>query len=162
MQIRKTRESDIATVMGIFDTARAFMREHGNATQWPVGSPSEETLRADIAAGTSHVCCEDGRVVATFAFVPGVDPTYVHIEGAWRVDAPYCAIHRVASDGTVRGVSHAVFEYCAERADYLRIDTHADNAPMQGAIRKFGFEECGIIHIADGSPRVAFDWLREQ
>lgn len=160
MQIRKTCECDIATVMDIFDTARAFMRAHGNATQWPVGSPSEEMLRVDIAAGTSRVCCVDGRVVATFAFAPGIDPTYVEIDGAWRSDAPYCAIHRVASDGSVRGVSNAVFEYCAERSDYLRIDTHADNAPMQGAIRKFGFAECGIIHIADGSPRVAFDWLR--
>ncbi len=160
MQIRKTREGDIAAVMDIFDTARAFMRAHGNMTQWPEGFPSKEILRTDIAAGASHVCCEDGRVVATFALVLGIDPTYDKIEGAWRFDAPYCAIHRVASDGTVRGVSKAVFEYCGERADYLRIDTHADNAPMQGAIRKFGFKECGIIHIADGSPRVAFDWMR--
>ena len=71
--IRKTLDTDIPAVMAIYDVARAFMREHGNATQWPVGTPSAEQLATDIAAGVSYVCEEDGRVVATFAFLPGPD-----------------------------------------------------------------------------------------
>ena len=66
--IRKTLDTDIPTVMAIYDAARAFMRAHGNATQWPEGTPSAEQLAADIAAGGSYVCEVDGRVVATFAF----------------------------------------------------------------------------------------------
>ena len=32
---------------------------------------------------------------------------------------------------------------------------------MQRASIKAGFERVGIIHVSDGTPRVAFDWLRE-
>lgn len=66
--IRKTLDTDIPVVMAIYDAARTFMRAHGNATQWPEGTPSAEQLAADIAAGGSYVCEVDGRVVATFAF----------------------------------------------------------------------------------------------
>ena len=68
--IRKTLDTDIPAVMAIYDAARAFMRAHGNATQWPEGTPSAEQLAADIAADGSYVCEVDGRVVATFAFLP--------------------------------------------------------------------------------------------
>ncbi len=37
--IRKTLDTDIPAVMAIYDAARAFMRAHGNATQWPEGTP---------------------------------------------------------------------------------------------------------------------------
>ena len=47
--IRKTLDTDIPAVMAIYDAARAFMRAHGNATQWPEGTPSAEQLAADIA-----------------------------------------------------------------------------------------------------------------
>ena len=53
--IRKTLDTDIPAVMAIYDVARAFMRAHGNATQWPEGTPSAEQLTADIAAGGSYV-----------------------------------------------------------------------------------------------------------
>ena len=159
MDIRKTCEADIPAVMAIFDAARAFMRAHGNMTQWPEGSPSETQVREDIEHGCGYVCTEDGCVVATFAFIEGPDSTYAVIEdGAWHFDDPYSVIHRVASNGVVHGVAGACFEYCKQRAGHLRIDTHEDNIPMQGAITKNGFTRCGIIHIADGSPRVAFDW----
>lgn len=139
--IRKTLDTDIPAVMAIYDAARAFMRAHDNATQWPEGTPSAEQLAADIAAGGSYVCEVDGRVVATFAFLPGPDECYDVIEdGQWRSDTPYAVLHRVASDGTVRGIAAAMFAFAKERADHLRIDTHQDNLPMQGASIKAGFE----------------------
>ena len=45
--IRKTLDTDIPAVMAIYDAARAFMRAHGNATQWPEGTPSAEQLAAE-------------------------------------------------------------------------------------------------------------------
>lgn len=160
MQIRKTLESDIPAVMTIFDAARAFMRAHGNLNQWPVGTPSLETVEGDVFAGASYVCEEGGRVVATFAFLPGPDPTYARIEGeGWHGDGPYSVLHRVASDGSAHGVTAAMFAFAKERSHVLRIDTHEDNVPMQNAIRKAGFAPCGVIHLENGDPRVAFDWV---
>ena len=130
--IRKTLDTDIPAVMAIYDAARAFMRAHGNATQWPEGTPSAEQLAADIAAGGSYVCEEDGRAVATFAFLPGPDSSYDVIEGGqWRSDAPYAVLHRVASDGTTHGVAAAMFAFAKERIDHLRIDTHQDTCPCR-------------------------------
>ena len=40
---------------------------------------------------------------------------------------------------------------------HLRIDTHHDNAIMQHVILKNGFTRCGIIHIASGAERIAFE-----
>ncbi len=163
MFIRKTTLNDLPRVMEIFDAARAIMRSQGNHVQWPVGSPSETQEREDIANGFSYVCCadEDGHVCATFAMVVGEDPTYKVIEhGKWRSTAPYATLHRVASDGSEHGVAATVFAFAKEHADYLRIDTHEDNISMRRAIERGGFAHCGIIRIADGTPRLAFDWMR--
>ena len=162
MEIRKTTEADLPQVMATFDAARAFMRAHGNKTQWPKGNPSEDKVRADIARGNSYVCVEDNAVVGTFAFIAGPDATYAHIEdGEWNFDAPYHVIHRVASNGKTHGVAKACFEFCQQHADALRIDTHEDNIPMQNAIRKYGFARSGVIYVSDGTPRIAFDWQKE-
>ena len=48
-------------------------------------------------------------------------------------------------------------EFCSEKISHLRIDTHEDNIVMQHLIIKNGFRKCGIIHIADGSPRIAYE-----
>lgn len=163
MQIRKTTEADIPVVAAIYDHARAFMAEHGNPTQWAGAYPNADTVRADVADGVGYVCVDEaGRIVGTFAFILGEEPSYRIIEqGVWGSDAPYGTIHRIASAGVVRGVSRACFDFCAARADYLRIDTHADNLPMQGAIEKFGFTRRGIVYFDDGTPRIAYDWMRE-
>ncbi|MDU5164397.1 MAG: hypothetical protein E6212_07585, partial [Actinomyces sp.] len=72
----------------------------------------------------------------------------------------YHVIHRVAA---VRehGVARAIFSFAAEHADYLRCDTHEDNAPMRRALTSFGFKECGTITVANGTQRIAYDWLKE-
>ena len=142
MEIRKTTEADLPQVMATFDAARAFMRAHGNKTQWPKGNPSEDKVRADIARGNSYVCVEDNAVVGTFAFIAGPDVTYAHIEdGAWNFDAPYHVIHRVASNGKTHGVAKACFEFCQQRAglrlhDRKRRDRHRRRTgpvPSKGA-----------------------------
>ena len=35
------------------------------------------------------------------------------------------------------------------------------NKPMQGALKKFGFRECGVIHLERGAERIAFDCRKE-
>lgn len=95
--IRKTLDTDIPAVMAIYDAARAFMRAHGNATQWPEGTPSAEQLAADIAAGGSYVCEVDGRVVATFAFYRARTSAMTQlrtVNGAATLRTPCCTVWR--------------------------------------------------------------------
>lgn len=156
--IRHAAESDLPRILEIYDVARQFMRQSGNMVQWVNGYPGEPLLRQDITNGDLYVMADDAGVYAVFALVIGDDPTYTEIDGAWRDTAtPYGTIHRIGSDGTHRGVLHECVDWCAGRISHLRVDTHADNLVMRRAIAREGFAYCGVIHVADGTPRVAFE-----
>lgn|SRR5574344_1992494 len=159
MTIRKSTEKDIIDIMNIYELAKAFMVNNNNATQWNKGYPGEEILKQDINKGQSYVCVKDENVVGTFTFIIGEEPTYQRIEqGKWHYDRAYGTIHRLASNGKARGIAKECFDYCTDKMDYIRIDTHRNNQQMQAAIKKYGFKECGIIYVRDGSERIAFDY----
>ena len=150
--------ADLPRMLEIYAYARQIMAETGNPHQWgDNGNPRREMLEQDIQQGVSYVMEVDGRICGVFAFLLGEDPTYSYIEqGSWLSDAPYGTIHRVAGDGSVKGILQNCVDYCKNQINNLRIDTHHDNKVMQKAILKCGFQECGIIYIADGSPRIAY------
>ena len=158
--IRNARPSDWDDLMDIYARARRFMKQAGNPTQWGDSSPQEQQIRDDIRLGHSYVYVLEGRVQAVFAMIPGEDPTYRVIQGAWLNDLPYCAVHRVASRGEVKGVATQVLAWCMDRCGNIRIDTHDDNLPMQHVLEKNGFVRCGRIWSEDGSPRIAYQKCR--
>jgi len=51
-------------------------------------------------------------------------------------------------------------EYLDGITDNIRIDTHKDNHIMQHNLAKYGFQYCGIIYIASGAERLAYQRLR--
>ena len=105
---------------------------------------------------------EDDTVHAVFAFIRGEDPVYRIIEkGSWISDTEYAAVHRVASDGKVRNVLNKIMSYCKKQISHIRIDTHEDNRIMQYVLEKNGFERRGIVHVGDGTPRIAYEWIEE-
>ena len=157
--IRQATVRDIPEILRIYAAARAFMRRSGNMTQWAGGYPSEEIVRADIMHGVSYVLENDaGHLHAVFALIPGDDPTYAHIEGAWRDDSPYATIHRAGSDGTEHGTFRAILAFARTQHEHLRADTHSDNIPMQSCLQKSSFTYCGIIYLKSGDPRRAYEW----
>lgn len=157
MHIRKAQLGDIPEIMRIYDAARASMRRSGNMNQWINGYPSEELVREDIEQGVSYVCCEDDELYCVFAFILGDDPTYARIDdGEWPNSEPYGTIHRIGSDGRKQGLFPLCLDFCRGMIKTVRIDTHADNAPMHHILKKHGFTRCGIIYVYDGSPRVAY------
>lgn len=162
MRIRTATPDDLERIMEIYAIAREFMATNGNPLQWgPKSWPPESLVRRDIERGKSHVCEHDGRIVGVFYldYGPHIEPTYEVIEdGAWIGDDTYGVVHRIASDGSVKGVGKACIEWALAQCGHLRIDTHGDNAPMQGLLARLGFERCGIIHIEeDDYPRIAFE-----
>ena len=149
-------------LMELFSQAREIMRADGNATQWAGEYPSRDVVLEDIRLGRSFVIeDESGTAVGTFAFIPGIEPTYNRIyEGRWLEDTlPYATIHRLASTRDSHGVAEACFAWAWQRCKNLRVDTHADNHIMQHCITKAGFTYCGIIYLADGAPRLAYQKL---
>jgi RimJ/RimL family protein N-acetyltransferase len=162
LTVRKAKKEDLDVIMAIYEIGRKFMREHGNPTQWAGGYPPREMIVEDIAVGRSIVICEDARICGVFALFDAADPTYLRIDGgAWLNDEPYLTIHRIASDGTTRGVLKCAVDYCKSLSDNVRIDTHEDNHVMQAAVEKNGFKRCGIIYLENGDPRIAYHWSAE-
>jgi len=162
MLIRKSTPNDLPRMLEIYAFARKFMAEHGNPNQWgPTNWPPVEVLEQDIKDGDSYVCVEAGKVVATFYYTQGkdIEPTYRVIEnGNWKGSDTYGVIHRIASDGSVRGIGKFCIDWVYERCGHIRIDTHTDNVVMQSMLEKNGFEKCGIIYVVeDNYPRLAYE-----
>ncbi len=190
MTIRHATEADLDAMMAMVAHSRSLMRASGNMEQW-TGYPTAEDLREDIGRGVSFVVgegCDSNeecgmmneelrgdannssfniqhstlRLSATFALVPGVEPTYGYIDhGRWIDErTPYATLHRMAKAPGAKGVSGVVFAYAKQHYPYLRVDTHADNGPMRHILEKEGFVESGVVYMDDGSPRVAYEWWR--
>lgn len=159
MEIRKAGAGDLDRILAVYETAREYMRKTGNPDQWGWTYPPAELIAEDIRRGICHVICEGGETRGVFALLRGVEPNYLRIEdGSWLNDSPYVTIHRVASDGTVHGIVRCAADYCKSLSDNVRIDTHEKNLTMQRQIEKNGFLRCGIIHLPNGSPRIAYQW----
>ena len=172
--IRPATRGDLPSILSIYTAARKFMAETGNASQWNDSYPPVSLVEEDIKKNQLYVITTDtgaqdtvpndpaplsDTVHAVFAFLPGKEPDYdVITDGHWLSDTPYRAVHRVASDGTIRGVVSQCMDYCKSQCSHLRIDTHENNLVMQHQLEKNGFRRCGIIHIADGSPRIAYEY----
>ena len=159
--VRQAEEKDLVRIAEIYDHARVFMRSYGNNDQWPTAQyPALWSAELDLKDGILYVTENEEGISGTFVLVPGPDPTYHVIEnGAWRSDTPYGAVHRVASLGG--GTLAAALEFAKTKYDHIRMDTHRDNAPMRHLLEKAGFSYRGTIYVEDGTPRMAFDLLRE-
>lgn len=160
MYVRRSNMEDIPAMMELYAQARVFMRENGNLNQWDDSYPSRELLEKDIAFGNSYIVEDDEKnLAATFAFIKGEDPTYYGIEnGAWLNHEPYGTIHRLAGNTSYHGIASGCISWCKSQIGNLRADTHEDNKIMQHLLEKNGFVRCGIIHLANGAPRIAYQF----
>lgn len=159
--IRKAIESDLLEIKSIVDKARELMKSSGNVNQWVDGYPSNEVLLSDIRNGNAYLLLRENKAVAYFTMVDGPDPTYNLItKGSWLNDNSYGVLHRIASNGEVKGVFKEILLYASEHYSNIRIDTHHDNKIMQRLLEQNEFVYCGIIFLADGSPRLAYQRIK--
>ena len=175
MFLRRATYQDIPRLMEIFHAARQIMRKSGNLNQWSDGYPSEKIVRSDIDNEVCIVMCDkaDGKIIATMAFIPGPDPTYAELFSeedlsatlSWPYDGPYHVIHRIAvcEPGHRAAEKMLDWAFCRLIKDNpryetvsIRIDTHKDNVIMHHILGSYGFTRCGIIYLANGDPRTAY------
>ena len=162
MIIRPATLADLPSIMEVTAAARAIMRASGNMNQWTDGYPPREQIKADIACSGGFVIEAEGLIAGYFAFLPSPEPTYASIyDGSWLDDtAPYHVIHRIASLPQVHGIFSAMLDFCSSLEPNLRIDTHRDNLIMQHLLSRHGFTYCGIIYLASGAERLAYQRIR--
>jgi len=160
-RIRPATRADIPAILELMAAARGIMRASGNQHQWGDNYPQAEHIAADIDRDGGFLLEDDGVPGAYFAFLPSPEPTYAKIyDGAWLDDSrPYHVIHRIASRPEVHGVFRSIMDWAFARDPNIRIDTHRDNAIMQHNILKHGFRYCGVILLANGDERLAYQRL---
>lgn len=158
MTIRKTIHEDMEHILAIYAYAREQMRLSGNPNQWGDYYPSAEIVQRDIENGSSYVVTDEkNEICAVFVFVIGEDPTYQKIEnGHWLNDDAYGTLHRLAGSGKQKGILRLCLAYCESKMPNVRVDTHEDNRIMQHLLESCGYQRCGTIYVADGSPRIAY------
>lgn len=139
LTIRRAAAADQPQLMAIYRTAQEYMLQTGNPTQWGRSYPSPELIRSDIAQGICRVLSDEAGIHGVFALLDTPEPTYSRIEGAWRNDAPYLTIHRLAGDGRTHGLFRCAADYCKAISRNVRADTHADNRTMQHLLEENGF-----------------------
>lgn len=167
-RIIQGREEHLDRMCQIADEAKAQLK-HMGIDQWQCGYPCRSDWELDIATGRAYLASDDmGHVIGQCAYQNFPEPSYEHIDGSWKSQAPYACIHRVcvSKDSKGRGVAGALFAFLFEKArsdgfSSVRIDTHEDNAPMRRALEKSGFSYCGVIALCggpeDGHLRYAFE-----
>lgn len=163
MRIREAKWEELDQIEAIYAYARQFQREHGNPKQWGSGYPFRDQLEEDIQKKRLYVICREETDVpaGVFMFMTEPEPSYSEIrQGAWLNNLPYGTIHRLASDGSCRGVGKACFDWAFARCGNIKIDTHEDNTVMQSLLKRQGFVRCGIVTIENGEERIAFQKCR--
>ena len=172
--VREAKPSDISNIMQVMEAAKKIMRSSGNMHQWEDGYPSEAVIFSDMEKHGGYVVLasqatkgraeDSGCIVGYFAFLPAPEPTYSKIyDGEWLDDVQsYHVIHRIASYPDVHGVFSDIMDFCFSHDANIRIDTHKDNRIMQHNIEKYGFTYCGIIYLANGDERLAYQKLNDK
>lgn len=166
MEFRKAMEVDIDSIMNIIKQAQEYFKEQG-IDQWQNNYPNVETIKNDIEKGYGYVLLKDGKIVGTVSVSFDGEKTYENIyEGKWISNLQYAVVHRMAIDSKLKGKGLAsiimknIEKMCLDRDVHsIKIDTHEDNKSMQRLIDKNGFKYCGIIYLADGSKRLAYEKL---
>lgn len=163
MEFRFSQTQDLQQIMILIAQAQAYFKEQG-VDQWQNGYPDEACILNDIANGYSYVLFSGDQLIATAMISFDGEPTYTHITGAWRSNAPYAVVHRIAVERSMKGQNVAgliferVVELCKQRdVTAIRIDTHPHNLNMTRVIEKQDFVFCGTIRVADGTARNAYE-----
>lgn len=107
------------------------------------------------------MCIHEDQIVGTFFFLAGndIEPAYRKIEnGKWLEDSAYGVVHRLAGDGSVKGIGQFCLDWAYRQCGHLRADTHGDNIIMQNLLNKMGFIHCGTIYVSEDTyPRLAYE-----
>lgn len=152
--IRKAKETDIASVIEIYE--KIFEREAGgnSTTGWKPGIyPTEDTAREAFSKGELFVMEAEGKIVAAARLNNQQDEAYS--KAVWQHEVPEekimvmhtLVVHPEASGrGYATKFVSAYEDYAREKGCfYLRMDTNAINIPARKLYGKLGYSEVGIV-----------------
>lgn len=166
MNLSNAKIENLQSIMQIITEAQNYLASL-HIDQWQNGYPDENTIYQDIVNNETYVVQNmESQIIGTAMFTTKSEPTYEEINGKWLTEnnAKYGVVHRMAVGAEFRkhGIAKFIFDRCEQKlieinVASLRVDTHKENRGMQNLLKTIGYEYCGIIHLKDGSERLAFE-----
>lgn len=164
LRFRAATELDLPAIKRIIEEAQEKLRKE-HVDQWQNGYPTDDILRQDITNKNCFVMIDaEDCLIGSFTLIMGDDPNYEVIKGAWKSNNSYVVLHRLAIASRFQhlGLARKCFSFIEQKAKScsirsFRVDTHEDNLPMRNLLESVGFAYCGIIRVADGTPRRAYE-----
>lgn len=162
MDFKQAIPEDVEQIMGIIDQAKAYLKNNG-VDQWQKGYPNEHSILDDIESNVGYVLVDKEVIAAYVCITFEPEEFYEHLQGQWKSNQPYAAIHRAAISDHYRGqgIATKIFQF-AEELCYsrdihsIKVDTDNDNVVMKHILQKNGFEYCGTVCF-DNSDKIAFE-----
>lgn len=168
MKLFSATSQNLPAILNIVSDAQSYLASL-NIDQWQDGYPQQHIIENDISNQECFIVQNElNKTLGTAMFTRNKEPTYATIEGNWLTDdnAIYGVIHRMAVSNEFRnqGVAKFIFNACEQKLKTdmiksMRIDTHEDNKGMQGLLNKLGYTYCGVIYLANGDKRLAYEKL---
>ena len=154
--IRKAKIEEVEELNSIIEDAKLLFKSAGS-TQWQDldGYPNIATLKQDISKDNLYVKVLDEKLVGLIAVSKDLEEAYnVIYNGAWLNNNKYYVIHRLAvkKEYYGRGVAKELLLY-AEKITLddciynIKVDTMMNNHIMTSLLKKYGYVQCGIIHL---------------
>ena len=156
--IRLAQINDLDEIMCMISEGRKHIQTY-NIPQWINGYPSVDTITQDINNNRGYVLIDNDEIIGYFVVLKH-DPCYELIDGKWIDDSEYVAIHRTVTKYFNKGLGSKMFDEIKKYYDHIRVDTHEGNISMNKCLLKNNFKYCGVIHLEDGSPRNAYEFVK--
>ncbi|NCB50503.1 MAG: tRNA (guanosine(37)-N1)-methyltransferase TrmD [Clostridia bacterium] len=155
---RRTTAADILALMEMAADASAYLCAQG-VDQWQGDYPDAGIFEFDVHLSQGWLFTCEGEAAGYAAISMESEPSYDEIEGAWLTESDnYAVVHRSMIAGKYRGspLAAEIFSLAEDLAAgfgkaSVRVDTHCDNGPMHGLLKKMGYIYCGIILVDEAS-----------
>jgi len=168
MKIVQATLDDLEQIWNLRLETTELLKQRG-IDQWQYKDPAQEIFIKDILNKEFYVAKDEaGSVLGMMSVKEGIELTYnIIYDGAWRFNAPYLTIHRLAVKKSLLGsdIAKQLMEYSEQialklKTPYIRIDTHEKNKYAIRLFESFGYIYCGWINLVQDKgdiKRLAYD-----
>lgn len=154
LAVRAATDADLPAVMRLVEAVIAGMRARG-IEQWDDVYPSADTLAADIAAGSLHVCAVgDDPLNAMFVLDEHHVPEWTV---AWTTLDVAAVVHRlmVHPRHQGQGLASALMDHAEDLArsrgyEAIHLDCFSRNPQALNLYRRRGYREVGTVMLRKG------------
>ena len=162
--IRLANLNDLVEIERLLIETRGYFKK-AKIPQWQGIYPAVEDFVTDIQREECYLALINQKVVGMIVISSQEELNYqAMVSGHWQSQGPYTVIHRLAVSQSARGagIGRQLMNFAetitlARQRQIIRVDTHELNRGMLALLEASRYQTAGVIKVADGSLRLAFE-----